>query len=102
MDLLEPVVHGPAPTPRCLVQYGKLLRLRGRRNEAVAVFQRMVRLYQDGQVSDSDDVAMAGVASWAALRRAAWASSRCWQVTLGSSEGVFRVALMRGQRSNAF
>jgi hypothetical protein len=37
-----------------------------------------------------------------ALRRAAWARSRCRHVTPGSSQGVCRVALMRGQRSNAF
>jgi tetratricopeptide (TPR) repeat protein len=68
MGILEPVVKGAAPPPRCLVQYGKLLRMRGRRDEAVDTFERVVAFYHDGQVYDSEDLAMAAVASWALER----------------------------------
>ena len=63
LGILEPVVQGAAPTPRCLVQYGKLLRMRGRRAEAVNIFERVMALYHDGQLADSEALAMVGVAS---------------------------------------
>lgn len=65
LGILEPVVQGAAPTPRCLIQYGKLLRVRGRRAEAVHIFERVIALYHDGQLADSEALAMVGVASWA-------------------------------------
>ncbi|MBW2428525.1 MAG: tetratricopeptide repeat protein, partial [Deltaproteobacteria bacterium] len=68
LGLLEPAVRGAAASPRSLVQYGELLELRGRRDEALAVFQRAVALYDTGQVLDSEDLAMIGVASWALER----------------------------------
>jgi tetratricopeptide (TPR) repeat protein len=68
MGILQPVAKGAAPPPRCLVQYGKLLRMRGRRDEAVDTFERVVAFYHDGQVYDSEDLAMAAVASWALER----------------------------------
>ncbi len=65
LGILEPVVQGAAPTPRCLVQYSKLLRMRGRRAEAVHSFERVIARYHDGQLADSEALAMAGIASWA-------------------------------------
>jgi len=63
ISILEPAVSAAA-SPRSLVQYGKLLQLRGRRDEARALFQRAVSLYDSGQVVESDDLAMVGVANW--------------------------------------
>ncbi len=65
LNILKPVVQGAAPTPRCLVQYGKLLRMRGRHAEAVNNFERVIALYHDGQPADSEALAMVGIASWA-------------------------------------
>ncbi|MFC1816602.1 tetratricopeptide repeat protein, partial [Thermodesulfobacteriota bacterium] len=68
MRLLEPVVNGTDPALGCLVQYGKLLRMRGRRDEAVSLFERVVARYNNGLVSDSEDLALTGVANWALER----------------------------------
>ena len=65
MEILEPAVKEAAAVPGSLVQYGKLLQLRGRRDEAAAVFQQAVSLYDTGQVIESEDLAMIGVANWA-------------------------------------
>jgi tetratricopeptide (TPR) repeat protein len=68
MDILEAAVNAAGASPRSLVQYGKLLQLRGRRDEAAAVFQRAVLLYDAGQITESEDLAVIGVASWALER----------------------------------
>ncbi|CAB1062592.1 hypothetical protein D1BOALGB6SA_7372 [Olavius sp. associated proteobacterium Delta 1] len=67
ISILEPAVNAAA-SPRSLIQYGKLLQLRGRRDEARALFQRAVSLYDTGQVIESEDLAMVGVANWALER----------------------------------
>ena len=68
MAILKPAVNAADASPRSLVQYGKLLQLRGRRDEAAAVFQRAVSLYDAGQVIESQELAMIGMASWALER----------------------------------
>ncbi len=64
MRLLQEAVNGPNVTIRSLVQYGKLLDLRGRGSEAVPYFERAVEHYNDGILSDAEDIAMAAVACW--------------------------------------
>jgi tetratricopeptide (TPR) repeat protein len=63
MGILAPVANGTAPSPRSLVQYGELMRMRGRHAEAAAAFQRAVSLHDNGRVIDSEGLAMVGVAS---------------------------------------
>ena len=65
MGLLAQTTSGPDVTTRSLVQYGKMLELRGRYAEAVPYFERAVAHYNDGMISDAEDIAMVAVASWA-------------------------------------
>ena len=65
LSLLSGIVEGPDATHRSLVQYGKLLELRGRRAEAVPYFERAVARYNEGMITNAEDIAMTAVAAWA-------------------------------------
>lgn len=62
MGILEPLVNGTGASLRGMVNYGQLLEMRGRSEEAAAAFQNAISLYNDGLVSDSQDLAMVAVA----------------------------------------
>jgi len=63
MGILEPIASAPRPMLRGMVKYGQLLEMRGRREEAAAVFQRAIARYRDGLVFDAQDLAMVAAAS---------------------------------------
>ena len=68
LEILADMVNAPAPTIRCLVKYGKLLQLRGRRIEADLYLERAVAIYNSGLVTDGEGIAMAALACWALER----------------------------------
>ncbi|RJQ62753.1 MAG: hypothetical protein C4530_04405 [Desulfobacteraceae bacterium] len=63
IGLLAQAASGPDATNRILVQYGKLLTLRGRSTEADSYFRRAVANYNDGKIWQAEDIAMAAAAS---------------------------------------
>jgi tetratricopeptide (TPR) repeat protein len=62
---IKPVADQSNASPGILVQYGKLLQSRGRGDEAASILRRAVTMYDTGQVSASQDLALIGVASQA-------------------------------------
>jgi tetratricopeptide (TPR) repeat protein len=62
--ILEYIVNGSFPTIRSLIQYGKLLRLCGRRKEAASYFERATSYYYEGLALNAEEIAMTGVACW--------------------------------------
>ncbi len=66
--ILEPVVSAADASLRSLVQYGQLLQLRGRRDEASASFRRALSLNDDGRVIESHELALLALASRALER----------------------------------
>ena len=65
LEILAIVVEEQFEPPvRTLVQYGSLLKLVGRRSEAVQVLDLAVQRYNNGLVFASEDVAMVALASW--------------------------------------
>ncbi len=64
LEVLKKVVEGAAPTIRSQVQYGKLLRLRGRREQANPYFERVIAQYNEGLVFEGEEIALVGVAGW--------------------------------------
>jgi len=66
--ILEPFANDPFPATRSLVQYGTLLRIRGRPKEAASYFEQALSAYYEGLVFDAEEIAMSAVASWALER----------------------------------
>ncbi|MBF0280515.1 MAG: tetratricopeptide repeat protein [SAR324 cluster bacterium] len=64
MEILKKAVTGPDPTLRSLVQYGKLLRMRGLRNQAEPYFEKVIDHYNEGLVFEGEEIAMVAVAGW--------------------------------------
>lgn len=60
--VLEPVINSRTPSVRSLVQFGELLRLRGRRSEAEPYFKQAISHYDRGLVFDAEEVASVAVA----------------------------------------
>ncbi len=64
ITILQEVVEIATPPIRSLVQYGKLLDLKGRRDSADGVFQIAVDRHAEGLRLDSEEIAMVAVANW--------------------------------------
>jgi len=57
LQVLEPLIGGQIASVRSLVQFGEILRLRGRRSEAEPYFLQAISYYDRGLVFDAEDVA---------------------------------------------
>jgi tetratricopeptide (TPR) repeat protein len=65
LQILEEVVTGNTTPPvRALVQYGSLLQLTGRRDEARVQLDAAIGRYDAGLVFDAEEIAMVALASW--------------------------------------
>jgi len=60
--VLEPAVSRRTPRVKSLVQFGELLRLRGRRSEAEPYFKQAISFYDRGLVFDAEEVAAVAAA----------------------------------------
>jgi tetratricopeptide (TPR) repeat protein len=60
--VLEPAVSRRIPSVKYLVQFGELLRLRGRRSEAEPYFKQAISFYDRGLVFDAEEVAAVAAA----------------------------------------
>ena len=57
LQVLEPLIRGQIASVRSLVQFGEILRFRGRRSEAETYFLQAISYYDRGLVFDAEDVA---------------------------------------------
>ena len=57
LQVLQPLIQGQIAGVRSLVQFGQILRLRGRRSEAESYFLQAIAYYDRGLVFDAEDVA---------------------------------------------
>ncbi len=64
LKLLEEVVSTPQPPIRGQVQYGKLLKQRGNRQQAIFYFEKAIEQYNEGLVFEGESIAMVAVAAW--------------------------------------
>ena len=64
LELLKEVVNAPHPPIRGQVQYGKLLKLRGNRQQAIFYFEKAIEQYNEGLVFEGEAIAMVAVAAW--------------------------------------
>ena len=64
LQILEKVVSAPQPPIRSQVQYGKLLKLRGRRQQAYHYFEKAIDQYNESLVFEGEAIAMVAVAAW--------------------------------------
>ncbi|MBF0290011.1 MAG: tetratricopeptide repeat protein [SAR324 cluster bacterium] len=64
LAILKKVVSDSVPPLRSLVQYGKLLRMRGFRDQAEPYFEKVIDQYNEGLVFEGEEIAMVAVAAW--------------------------------------
>ena len=64
LDILKTTVESPNPSIRSFVQYGKLLKMHGQREEAIFYFEKAIDQYNEGLVFESEALAMVAVAAW--------------------------------------
>ena len=64
LEILKEVVNTPHPSIRSQVQYGRLLKIRGYRQQAILYFEKAIDQYNEGLVFDGEAIAMIAMAAW--------------------------------------